>query len=147
MGSANKKVRSKKEKLTNEEWISKRASSFRASSLARAKRLGIDTSTVPTISEIKEYLKSSFPLKCYITDTEISTLVAELDHKIPISRHGSFDISNVAITSKWYNMAKGDMTDVEFVELLSAISSWEDKGKSVISRLVRSNKIYNRIKK
>lgn len=47
---------------------------------------------------------------------EIGVAKPELDHRIPICRGGSNDISNIAVACGPCNRRKGRMTDVEFME-------------------------------
>lgn len=135
-----------KKALTDEEWISKRASSFRAASLARAKALGVVVSSVPMPSEIKTWLRDRFPLRCYISGTEIPRDSAELDHKVPVARKGGFSLDNVDVTTRFYNNAKGKMTEEEFRGLIALVSTWEDKGKDLLLRLISSNNRFKRKK-
>lgn len=128
-----------KRKLSDDEFISKRAASFRASSLARAKTLGVMASDVPLPIAIREWLLRQFPLTCYLSNTIIPRDSAELDHKIPVSREGSFSLENVGVTTRYYNNAKGQMTEEEFRGLLGLLSTWEDKGKNLLLRLIASN--------
>jgi hypothetical protein len=139
------KRRSKKV-LTDDDWISKRASSFRSSSLARAKLLGKPTSSIPMPIEIKIWLRERFPLRCYLSDTIIPRDSAELDHKDPVVRGGSFSFENIGITTRYYNNAKGRMNEEEFRSLLNLIQSWEDKGKDLLLRLIASNNRFRRRK-
>ena len=71
-------------------------------------------------------------------------MTVELDHKVPISRSGSFGLDNLGVTSRFYNNSKGDMTNIEFLQLLSTISSWDGGGKHLLLRLIRSNSMYSR---
>jgi 5-methylcytosine-specific restriction endonuclease McrA len=135
-----------KKEVTDEEWITKRAASFRTSSLARAKVLGISNDNVPSPSEIREWLGLQMPFTCYLTDTLIPKGSIEIDHKIPISRGGSFNFNNLGLTTKWFNNAKGDMLEAEFRELLEVVRLWPDKGHRVLARLVASNNRFTKRK-
>jgi hypothetical protein len=142
-------VRKKKAKrstkvLTDEEWAIKKARSWRTSSLARAKRMGIDNSHVPTVAEYHKWIQNCLPLRCYFTNTEIPRDSVELDHKKPITRGGDFSLSNSGITTRFYNNAKGTMDEGEFRGLLEVLKGWEDKGKSLLLRLISSNNIFKR---
>jgi hypothetical protein len=132
----------KKKVETDEQWTKRRASQARSSWLRRAKKLAIDTKNIPSKEEIMSIL--IHPLICYLSLSQIPKDVVELDHKNPVSRGGSFDISNIGITSRYYNQIKGDLTEKEFRSLLKIVSKWEDKGKSLFSRLLSSG---NRFKK
>lgn len=125
-------------------FLNRKASQARNSWLTRAKKLGIDKSEVPTKQEILVWLIEGLPFKCYLSNSEISKNLIELDHKLPISRGGSFKLDNIGVTSKWYNKSKGDLNEKEFRSLLKLISDWDDKGKSLLSRLVSSGRRYGK---
>lgn len=133
-----------KKEITEDEWLIKKARSWRASSMARAKRMGIDTSHIPTVAEYHRWLQNALPLRCYFTNTEIARDSVELDHKQPVSRGGDFSLLNSGITTRYYNNSKGSLTEGEFRQLLSAISEWEDKGKDLLLRLIKSNNTFRR---
>lgn len=99
---------------------------------------------VPTRVEIQEWLEAQLPLKCYFTGGFISNEVVELDHKIPLVRGGELALKNVAVTSRYYNNVKGQMTEKEFRQLLKCVNKWEDKGDALFKRLMSSNHIYRR---
>lgn len=129
-----------------ENWFFWKASQVRGSWRSRARKYGHSLDDVPTRIEIQEWLESQHPIKCYFTGSFISNEVVELDHKTPLIRGGKFDLSNVGITSRWYNNIKGQMTEKEFRQLLKLVSKWEDGGQSLFRRLVSSNNIYKRHK-
>lgn len=106
----------------------------------RAKKYGLDVSFKS--SEIKAWLESKRPFKCYYTGEPIGDNDIGIDHKTPISRGGTFDFDNLVVTSKYVNGAKGEMTDEEFWELLNVIVKWKDKGKSLLMRLRVSGSMY-----
>jgi 5-methylcytosine-specific restriction endonuclease McrA len=136
-----------KTKLTVEEFCNKRAVSARNSFLARAKRLGIDPLLIPSRKDIQSWMESNRvgdTFLDYLSNTYIPYLTIELDHKIPVSRSGSFGLDNLGITSRFYNNSKGDMTTTEFLQLLGVVSSWEDSGKHLLLRLIRSNLMYSK---
>ena len=136
--------KTKKKVETEDQWIKRRASQARASWLRRAKKLEIDIKDIPTKEEIMEILK--YPIICYLSNSPISKDTVELDHKIPTSRGGLFKLSNVGITSRYYNQVKGDLTEKEFRSLLKTVSKWEDKGKSLFTRLLSSGNRFKKIK-
>ena len=70
----------------------------------------------------------------------------EIDHKCPISKYGSFEVSNLAVTSRYFNQIKGDLTEEDFNILLDATYDMAD-GQSVIKRLLSSGRIYARSRK
>ena len=68
----------------------------------------------------------------------------EADHKDPVSRGGSYRLKNIGITSKRLNGIKGSMSVKEMKALLKLVSKWEDKGDSLFSSLLASNKIFRK---
>lgn len=137
-----------KRKSTNpkkkENWFFWKASQVRGSWRNRARKYGHPLEDVPTRIEIQEWLEAQDPIKCYITGSFISPEVVELDHKQPLIRGGKLALSNVGITSRWYNNIKGQMTEKEFRQLLKVVSKWEDGGQALFKRLSASNHIYKR---
>jgi hypothetical protein len=126
-----------------------KASRCRSSWLARARKVGISKEEVPTRAEIQKVLEELCysGLICYYSRLQFfNPKYLEIDHKQPISRGGSFKLDNICITTKRMNSAKGDMTEKEFLSLLEVISTFEDKGNSVISRLVSSNNKFRKKK-
>lgn len=115
-----------------------RASSLRSSWLNRAKKLGVDVSTVPIIPQIEKWLNDQIPFTCHYTKEPLG-LVFEADHLVPISRGGVFSLSNIVLTRPLLNGAKGNLTDTEFRQLLKLISKWPDKGNSLLQRLRRGH--------
>lgn len=111
-----------------------KSSSLRNSWLARAGKLKIDKELVPTRQQIEDWLSSQMPFICYYTGENLGVNF-EADHKIPVSRGGSFDLKNICLTSPLLNGAKGTLTDKEFVQLLKVILKWDDAGKSLLKRL------------
>lgn len=111
---------------------------LRSSWLARSRKLGLDPKQVPTIPQIRDWLNAQEPYTCYYTKVLLG-LVFEVDHKVPVSRSGSFDLYNVCLTTPLLNGAKGSLTDKEFKQLLKVISKWDDKGLSLLQRLRRGH--------
>lgn len=109
---------------------------------ARARSLGVEPLGLPSAPEIRAWLDSQKPYKCYYTAENISEKDIGLDHKVPIARGGTYSLDNVVITSKAINGAKGQMTEEEFRQLLKLISYWEDGGKNLLMRLKASGHIF-----
>lgn len=141
------KVRTKSDYLKDlkkNNWCQWKASRLRSDWRARAKKLKVDPDKVPIREVIQEWLEGQKPFSCYLTHSSIRQTEMELDHKYPTSRGGSFDLHNVGITSKYHNAIKGSMSESEFTELLNLVSFWEDKGKSLFTRLRCSNNMFRR---
>ena len=131
-------------RLKKANWTQWKASRLRSAWRARAKKIGISPDTIPTREEIQEWIEALIPFKCYITGVPLTKSEIEVDHKEATSRGGGFGLDNVGLTSKYYNSAKGDMSEKEFKQLLKLIDTWKDKGKSVLKRLRTSNNIFRR---
>lgn len=126
-----------------EDYAGWKAQTLRGNWLARAKSTGADTSTVPTTKEIREWLLSQLPWECHYTGNALGNDIG-VDHKIAIARGGSFDLDNLVLVSKKLNMAKGVMSDDEFMELLCLTAKWEDSGASLLRRLSVSGGIFSK---
>jgi hypothetical protein len=133
-------------RLKKSNWHQWKASRLRSSWRARAKKLKVNLDDVPTREEIQDWLISKEPFKCYLTDISLNKGDIELDHKEVTSKGGSFKLFNIGITSKFYNSAKGDMAEKEFLSLLKLIKTWPDKGQSLLKRLRSSNNMFRRKK-
>jgi len=131
-------------KLKKKDWFQWKSSGLRSSWRARAKKNELNLLSVPTRIEIQDWLKSKYPFKDYLTGESLTKTQIELDHITPVSRGGTFSLSNIGVTSKKNNSAKGDLTQEEYQGLLLAIVRWEDQGERLLSRLRRSNNIYRR---
>jgi len=125
------------------ETIKRKCSAFRAHSLDRAKKLGIPASSVPMPREFAEWLtlqpitikRKRAYLTCYLTGALVPLAKIELDHRVPVSRGGSFQVFNLGITSAQINQAKSNRTEDEFKSLLELITGFYDGGKSIIADL------------
>jgi 5-methylcytosine-specific restriction endonuclease McrA len=65
---------------------------------------------------------------CALTGVRLEVETAELDHKVPVSRGGTNDLSNLQWVHKSINRAKGTMTNEEFVEACVKVAEkqgWE----------------------
>lgn len=134
--------------LRGKNWYQYKASQLRSSWRGRAKKLGIDVTTVPSRKEIQLFLEGiGDETVCYLSGEPLKLQVAEFDHKIPTGRLGTFSLDNVGVTSRQLNGVKGMMTDSEFLGLLALVSSWEDKGVNLFKRLSMSNNLFRRGRK
>lgn len=125
-----------------------KSSNFRNNCLSRADKLGIDRVCVPMPKEIESWLltyeskieisRKRLCLRCEYTGELIKLVDIQIDHRIPISRSGSFGIENLAITSGKSNQHKGELLDSEFSQLLTLLNQFEPIAKNnVLSRLRR----------
>lgn len=129
-----------KKEITDDQWIKRKSSSLRSSWLKRSP----DKEAVPAREDILTWLINKYPFSCHYAKSPISREVIEVDHLIPVSRGGTFNLSNAAITSRYYNNAKGDLTAKEFKDLLKLVSKWECKGERLFKRLISSNHIFKK---
>jgi len=126
------------------EIIKKKSQVFRTNCLARAKKLNIPVPLVPMPREFAEWLTSQpitikrrrLYLTCYLTGALVPLAKIELDHRLPISRGGSFQVYNLGITDSRLNGCKGGRSEQEFRQLLDVISEWEEEArKSLLADL------------
>ena len=71
-------------------------------------------------------LLESQGFRCALTNRPLTPDVASLDHKQPLSRGGSNDISNAQIVHYDVNMAKRAMTSEEFISLCREVVAVAD---------------------
>lgn len=124
-----------KKKLKESDPFLLRSRNIRASLMNRARKLDLDKSEIPTAEEIKAWLINQKPLTCYYTGIAVDLWECHIDHKVPLRRDGNNKLNNLCVTDAKANSAKGMMTDKEFQSLLRLISSWEDSGDYLLSRL------------
>jgi 5-methylcytosine-specific restriction endonuclease McrA len=134
----------RKKKKDDKPYEFRKAQQYRSSWRRRCKKSGGNLNDIPVRKVIQEWLVNQKPYTCYITNDLLKETDVEADHIQPISRGGSFKLSNVGLTSKRMNQIKGDMTISELHQLLELVSKWEDKGKSLFKRLLSSSNIYRR---
>ncbi len=120
-----------------------KAEALRSNWLARARLRGLDKEEVPTKVEIKEWLLSQLPWTCYYTGEALGNDIG-VDHKVAIARGGSLGLDNLVLVTKKLNLAKGIMSDTEFLSLLALVSTWEDGGTSILKRLMSSGSTFSK---
>lgn len=60
---------------------------------------------------------------CALTGVRLETSTAELDHKTPVCRGGTNDLSNLQWIHKSINRAKNTMTNEEFIEVCLRVAA------------------------
>ena len=115
-----------------------RCTSFRSNSRKRHE------SEPPTIDQLEDLVRKQLPIGCFYTKNTITEKDFGIDHKVPLSRGGTNNISNLCIVTQSINKAKGNMTDVEFKQLLKVIQKWEDNGAAILTRLKLAGTIFKR---
>lgn len=108
---------------------------LRSRLLQAEKKNSPNSKKIPTAKDLQKWFEEQFPLHCYYTNEALSIYDINVDHKQPLTRGGTNDIDNLCVTSSHLNSAKGKMNEKEFKELLELISTWEDSGASLLSRL------------
>lgn len=136
------------------EIIKKKSQAFRSNCLARAKKSGHSTDTIPMPKQIAAWLseqpmiekRKRWYCSCYLTNKLVHISKIELDHRIPLARGGNYSLDNLGITSSRLNAAKGVRTENEFKQLLELIATFDDKGASVIADLYRGANVFSQYK-
>ena len=130
--------------------IKKKAKNLRGRWLALARKVSYPSDKVPTGPEISDYLWNSLKFECgdpYLPDYYGGSIfnldTIELDHKQPISKEGSFGLENIAITCRYFNQLKSNLTEPDFKKLLDLLRTM-DEPKSLTNRILASGRIYAR---
>jgi 5-methylcytosine-specific restriction endonuclease McrA len=90
--------------------------------------------TTPTTPMIETWLREQ-PMVCYYSGVPVTLDKMHVDHKKPLTRGGTNELKNLCLTTAHMNLAKGNMTEKEFKALIELVSTWEDKGKALFTRL------------
>jgi hypothetical protein len=92
--------------------------------------------SVPSVDVLHEWLENQKPLTCYYSDVPLSVYDISIDHKQPLSKGGTNDLSNLCVSSQDMNTAKGGLNEKEFKSLLKTINKWsKDSGDMFLARL------------
>lgn len=78
---------------------------------------GLSASEVETLLERSDH-------RCQLTGLALTPEVAELDHKIPLSRGGDNSADNLMLVCSAVNRAKGTLTTEEFISLCQRVTEW-----------------------
>jgi HNH endonuclease len=113
------------------------ARQWRASSKARAEKIGVVLPSIPSIDEVQAHLEAAGDRCCYcsVKFSSKKTQRMTMDHGVPISRGGGADTGNLRLCCYACNHAKGPLTETEFVDLLATVQRWTDRGNSLLIRL------------
>jgi hypothetical protein len=113
------------------------ARQWRASSKARAEKIGLALSFMPSIDEAEAHLKTAGDHcdYCRVKFTRQKACRPNMDHRIPISRGGGAELTNLALCCHACNASKGPLTETEYRDLLATMARWTDAGKSLLIRL------------
>lgn len=121
-----------------------KADSLISSYQRRAKKLGVKYTYLTSRAEYAKIVEEKLKGRCEYCDTKLNRSNLEVDHKIPISRDGSFNEDNLAYICHTCNSSKGEMTDVEFKALRKLIANWDDKGQYLLKRLRAAALVFKR---
>lgn len=122
-------------------WIFRKGTDLRGNWRARA---GSDElrAAVPTAQEIREWLQAARPWVCVYTGQPLEIGEIGFDHAVPLARGGTFGLDNIVICHRSMNAAKGAMTFAEFMDLLTTVWEWEDRGEALLKRLKMSGGMF-----
>lgn len=96
---------------------------------------------VPSSAELEVWLKAQ-PLTCADTELRLTLATLQVDHRQPLERGGTNDLSNLCLAHRDANLAKGAMTDGEFRSLLALVEAWPDGGRCLLRRLRQSGMMF-----
>lgn len=120
------------------DWYSWKSSILRSTFQQIAKKHGLLYS--PTGPDIKAWLIKANKA-CYYCQVPLTEKNLGVDHLQPVSRKGTNEFTNLALTCRSCNSAKGSMSEMEFRGLLLMIANWEETAaKSLLARLKRGFK-------
>ena len=129
-----------------QDWFKWKADCLISSFQRRHKKINKPYTFITKRSDYADILKDFFDDDpcCSYCDAKITKKNFSVDHATPLSRGGDTDQYNIVYCCSDCNSAKGEMTDEEWLDLLSLVEFWEDRGKSLLRRLKASANIYRR---
>jgi 5-methylcytosine-specific restriction endonuclease McrA len=95
------------------------------------------SATIPyTLSQFRAHVDQALQGPCPHCGQKLTASNFSGDHKLPLSRSGTWELDNLEITCYDCNRAKSNLTRDEFAQLLSLLATWPpDAAKSTIRRL------------
>ena len=72
------------------------------------------------VKQIREFIEEKFKGKCYLSGREVdldSASSFHFDHIVPKSKGGTNELDNLGVCTPEVNVAKGDLSVEEFIEL------------------------------
>ena len=116
------------------------ARQWRSSCKARAEKIGLVLPSMPSIDEVEAHLKAQLSAgqTCCYCGARFGAgkrTKPNMDHRVPISRGGDANITNLAICCRACNAAKGPLLESEYRQLLACVGNWADGGWSLLVRL------------
>ncbi len=119
-----------------------KARSLRKSLLQRVSNPELKSNTA-TIKQLEKLLNHEHFI-CFYCLKELTLDEISCDHKTPLSRLGTNEISNLCLCCMDCNGVKAEFTEEEFRNLMEFLKTWEDKGKYLFTRLRRGGMIFGR---
>jgi 5-methylcytosine-specific restriction endonuclease McrA len=84
---------------------------------------------------------------CLYCQRVLSVKNFSVDHRQPVIRGGSWELSNLAVCCDTCNCAKGSVTEIEFAKLHDMADRWPEWGRRVFfARLKAGSRILRRKK-
>jgi 5-methylcytosine-specific restriction endonuclease McrA len=75
---------------------------------------------------------------CYYCHERLTVRTFSLDHRIPVSRGGSFELSNLDVICLTCNQTKGLLSAYEFQLLVDMIDGWLPEARADVKRRLRA---------
>lgn len=98
--------------------------------------------TTPTVQELYKWLNAPHHT-CYYSLQDLKIEDLTVDHKIPLTRNGTNELSNLCYCSASMNSIKGELTEEEFREFLELCKKWDEKIRNnFFARLQRGNNVF-----
>jgi len=112
------------------------ATRWRSSSKIRAAKTGREI-VVPSLDDVHRFLIAAPKNCCYcgVPFGQAKNIRMTMDHRQPIARSGDAELANLGLCCHACNSAKGPLLEAEFRALLELVSSWEDRGNTLLTRL------------
>jgi 5-methylcytosine-specific restriction endonuclease McrA len=124
------------------DWLLWRATTFISNWKTRHKKVGSEYNWITNKHELAAIITDALKKPCYYCGGKLDLKNLSADHRQPLSRGGDTTSENVAWCCKSCNTIKGDLSEAEFNSLKALIETWEDKGKSLITKLKRSTFVF-----
>jgi 5-methylcytosine-specific restriction endonuclease McrA len=103
----------------------------------RAGQLGLPFS----LTDLREFCRQALGMPCPYCGITLDIKNLSFDHRIPVSRRGSWGLENQSPCCKRCNQIKGPLDSLEFASLLNLLRAWDPKAKAnVLSRLYAGGK-------
>lgn len=137
------KVRARRKNVAT--WCRESARRFRYATSLSYKKRGLPVPPVGSIDALEALISAA--TSCQYCTALLKLGVkgnVGLDHRIPLSRGGDGSVGNLVICCRSCNRTKGQMTDLEFIDLKTFLQTWEDKGKNILARLRAAGTVFNK---